>query len=91
MRNTDDAIARALDAALTLCIKPHPLVMIAAIDLNDALDGVRTKFNDVFANDDLAAKADAESAALEVTPEHCFRVGWIVAHEASALLECELA
>ena len=91
MANTHNAITRALDAALALAIKPRALLMVAAIDLDDELYGVRTEVNDVLADDDLAAKSNSEPTAAEVTPELGFGGGGIVAHEASALLECELA
>lgn len=69
MREPHEAIAGALNAALAPRIKTHAPRVIAAIDLDDELDGWSTEVDDLLADDDLAAKADAELATLEVTPK----------------------
>jgi len=68
MANAHNAIARTLDAALAPCIKPRPLLMVIAIDLDDELYGVRTEVNDVLSDNDLAAKPHLTGATLRKPP-----------------------
>ena len=59
----------------------------AAVDLDDEATARRSEVGDVLADDDLAAKADAELRAREPLPEALFGARGRVAHFGCALVE----
>jgi len=66
MRKPHDTIPRSPEPASPPSIKIRTLLVIGAIDHNDELDGKGRKVDDVFADDDLAAKRNSEPTAFEI-------------------------
>jgi len=72
-RDTENAIAGALQLRIPARIEVCAALMIAAIHLDDEPHTRRTEISDVATHDELTPKCDAEATSPQLIPQASFR------------------